>query len=554
MLILMMACATETTQPAGSDSAAPDSSITGGAEADLLFDVSVLHELVVTLPEADWDALREQTRSYYSLLGEGCMEGPWESPYTYFEGEVSFDGEALGTVGVRKKGLIGSLSTERPSLKVDVDHYVDDARFHGLEKLVFNNNNQDAGRLRTCLAHDFFRDAGLVAPRCALAHVTVNGEDLGIYSHTENIDEELVARQTGTRPDAMYEGTLSDFREEWLATFDPETDTSDGHELEAVRVALEAGDDEVMAALDEVIDLDSFFTFWAAESLAGHWDGYNGNTNNFYTYVESGRLKFIASGPDATFDSRSPFGEGQPIWVTTASTLANRLIQLDDGKARYLDAMQGLLDGAWNEDARLAQVDAFDDLTRDLQTKEQRDGIAATRAVIEARAGDLEASMGGRFTPPGLRGNPCFTDIGHVRIDFATEFGTYPDGDLFGGGEAISDYVFRDVAYPSIADGVSAGWADDGRALVLTISQLNETTFVAPYVLVDPDLFTSGAALNIDGIAAEGAILYQDATTGGAWETVAYLGGEGVTFIEAGTSRGDTVSGVLDVGVLGSAE
>ena len=35
--------------------------------------------------------------------------------------------------------------------------------------------------------------------------------------------------------------------------------------------------------IGELVDLDSFFTFWAVEGLLGFWDGYSGNYNNFFT-------------------------------------------------------------------------------------------------------------------------------------------------------------------------------------------------------------------------------------------------------------------------------
>lgn len=538
------------------DTGAVDTAITGGDEADPLYDRSVLHEISITLADADWAELRAQSRSYYSLLGEGCGEGPWESPYTWFLGEVAVDGTDLGTVGVRKKGLIGSQSSERPSLKIDVDHEVDDARYLGLEKLTLNNNNQDPGRLRTCLAHDLFADAGLVAPRCSLAHVTVNGEDLGVYSNTENIDEDLVARRRGALPSAMYEGALSDFREDWLVTFEAETDESDGHELVPVVEALEAPDEELLARLDEVIDLEAFFTFWAAESLAGHWDGYNGNTNNFYVYVapEDGRLEFIASGPDAAFDARRPFGSDQPNWVATTSALANRLIQHDEGKAAYEAELQRLLDEVWDADGRLAELDAFAELVSGLDTRAQREGIADTRTVIEHRAADIEDDLGERVSPAELRGAYCWVEVGHASVVFSTTWGSYPSGDLFTGGEAETDYVFSEVTYTSTADGVSAGWAEDGRALWLTISELAPDTYLAPYVVFDPDLLASGAEITLDGVSAEGAILYNASTTGGEWQTVAYLGNGSLRFDEAGDGRGDVLSGVLDAAVLGSPE
>lgn len=45
-------------------------------------------------------------------------------------------------------------------------------------------------------------------------------------------------------------------------------------------------------SIAELVDLDSFYTFWAVEGLIGFWDSYSGNNNNFFVYInpETDRL------------------------------------------------------------------------------------------------------------------------------------------------------------------------------------------------------------------------------------------------------------------------
>ncbi|MBM4389690.1 MAG: CotH kinase family protein [Deltaproteobacteria bacterium] len=554
-MLLLLACADQTVSFDSGEPAASDE-VQGGAEADALFDVSALHELVVELDPDDWAELRAQERTYYDLMGEACMDGPWPSPYTYFPGEAWLDGEAMGEVGVRKKGLIGSVVSDRPSLKIDVGEYVDDQRFFGLEKLVFNNGRQDPSRMRTCLAHQWFSEAGLVAPRCALAHVVVNGEDLGIYAHTENIDEELVVRRSGEWPTAMYEGTLSDFREGWTQTFEYETDDTTGAELEAVTEALEASDSALLDALDAVIDLDAFFTFWAAESIAGHWDGYNANTNNFYAYAlpGDGRLRFIASGPDAAFDQREPFwgNDGANAWVGTLSALAHRLFLHDEGRGLYEAELSRQLDAAWDGTEKVAQIDAWAELVAEHDGKSMRTGIEATRTIVELRADDVRDGMARGAEAADLRGEVCWETVGEAQVSFSTTWGSYPNGDVWTAGEADTYYLFDGVEYPSTQDGVSAGIIDDGRAIWLTVSEIAPGVYVAPYAVFDKSLLVDGASLSLDGHDAEGVIMYLDSNTSDQWQTVAYLGNGTLSFSEAGATRGDTLAGVLDVEILGT--
>lgn len=528
-----------------------DVDFAGGAEADALYDPSVMHELSVELDPADWAVLREQARTYYDLFGEGCMEGPFESPYTYFEGTATYDGVPLGTIGVRKKGLIGSVIPDRPSLKLDIDEYVADQRFFGLDKLVFNNGRQDQSRVRTCLAHHWFSDAGLVAPRCAMAHVVVNGEELGVYASTENIDENLIGRRLGEGPRSMYEGTLSDFREGWIQSFEYEIDASTGADLNAVVDALSEPDETLIAALDTVIDLNEFITFWAAEVIAGHWDGYTGNTNNFYVYSlpSDPRLHFIASGPDSAFDSDQPFGPAQPIWITTTSILAQRLASHDEGKRLFEAELSRLLDDSWNVETRTAELDSYADLVTPYDSPEQRQAMSNTREVLENKAGLLRDVLGGSVNIPELRGDFCFVTMGVANVEFEAEWGTYPGGDLWNDGDGDAYYTWDTAEYLPIQNGVTAGIAEDGRALWLTISSLSDTVFLAPYVIFDPELVAAGADIVIDGQQAEGVLLYLDSATMTEWSQAGYLSGT-LHLETAGDENGDPVTGTLTSEIL----
>src|SRR5690606_12426430 len=98
---------------------------------------------------------------------------------TYFPARVTIDGAVIDNVGVRKKGFLGSLLMGRPSLKLRLDELVPGQRHAGLDRLTLNNNRQDGSRIRQCLAYARFRAAGVPAPRCNFARVTVNGESLG---------------------------------------------------------------------------------------------------------------------------------------------------------------------------------------------------------------------------------------------------------------------------------------------------------------------------------------------------------------------------------------
>ncbi|MEZ4436632.1 MAG: CotH kinase family protein [bacterium] len=315
-----------------------------------VFDGARLFEVEVEMDPADWDALRAQNRGELDLMGPDCLDEPFASPYDWFPARVTVDGAVYDRVGIRKKGFFGSVSSSRPSVRIAFDEYVEGQSHRGLTRMALNNGRQDASRLRTCLAYGVFARMGAPTPRCNFARVTVNGQPLGVYAHVESIGRPFLAAQFGDPDGWLYEGTLSDFRPEWRGTMEQKTREEAPHTggIDRVIAALGAADDELIAALQGALDLDAFLTFWAAETLVAHWDGYAGNTNNFwfYEHPRDGLIRFIPWGPDAAFQSPRLFFEGlvAPHSVFAVGAVARRLYLHPEGRARYLARLEALVE------------------------------------------------------------------------------------------------------------------------------------------------------------------------------------------------------------------
>ena len=158
--------------------------------SDELFDPEHLIEVNIELSDEDWQRIRYEGRSFVGTF-TGC-ERTYD--YTYVTGEVTVDGQRYDEVAVRKKGFLGSLSTERPSLKLNFGRIIEGQRHAEMKRMTLNNNKQDPSNSHQCMAYELFRKAGVIAPRCNFAHVTVNGEDLGIYTHVESIKKPFLSR------------------------------------------------------------------------------------------------------------------------------------------------------------------------------------------------------------------------------------------------------------------------------------------------------------------------------------------------------------------------
>ncbi len=187
---------------------------------DDLFPTDRVLDIQITLDKDDWDTIRYQTRDIRKELAESRKLAPIEPPYTYANAQVEIDGVKFGEVGLRKKGFIGSQSSVRPSLKIKLDHVEVNANVGGLSTLTLNNNRQDRTLMSQFMGYALFNAAGSPAPRCAFAKVTVNGKNLGIYSHVETVREPILARGFGNDAGTLYEGTVVDFFDGWAGSFE----------------------------------------------------------------------------------------------------------------------------------------------------------------------------------------------------------------------------------------------------------------------------------------------------------------------------------------------
>ena len=368
-------------------------------------------EIAIEMAPADWDALRMQTRSDQDLFGRpDCLGSPFPSPFTWFPATATVDGELLEMVAVRKKGFIGSLSGEKPSLKISIDEYQAGRTYHGLERLTLNNSIQDPAYIGQCIAYALFDRAGLPAPRCNFARVAVNGQPLGTYVQVESIEDELLDHHYLSSDGNLYEGTLSDFLAAWSGTFEKENNQleDDWSDIDAVIAAAAAPDQELFASLDEVIDLDEFIRFWALESLIRHWDGYAGNINNFWLYESGGRLHFLPWGADQVLVDRNPVqGDDAPTSVYATGYLAYRLYLHPEGRQRYLAATRELLDEVWDETWLLGEIDRMAALIGPgIQSQEFGPTVMSRREFVMNRRAAVREELGAEW-PYELRAPFC---------------------------------------------------------------------------------------------------------------------------------------------------
>lgn len=397
--------------------------------ADALFAPTRVVKVEIRVASEDWNTLRKQRRDFVESF---IPEHPPKSPFDYVQANVTIDGQRIEGVGLRKKGFLGSLNEQRPSLKIKFSEFnpafKDNPPIDGIDRLTLNNNNQDAAGASHFLGYQFFRQSGTHACRCNAAHVTMNGKDLGIYSNVESIRKPLLKRTYGDASGGLFEGTVTDFYPHLVDRFDRKNSAAKKEPILKLTEILNADELDV-ARLETVLDLDAFIRFWATESLIGFWDGYTNDQNNFFMYQNpaNSKLYFLPWGVDCAFSENMPLPPFfiRPQFVYTRSRLANQLYQHDGTRKKYIAQVENLLEEHWNEEKLLAELDALEARLKPINTRGPEFGrsLKRIRRFIKVRRRKLTEEIEKGFVlKQGERKVPYSAKVAQVSGRFDTQW------------------------------------------------------------------------------------------------------------------------------------
>jgi CotH kinase protein len=412
--------------------AAPAAFAVGGP-ADWMYEPTSFAEVHLTLPPASIAELEVEAKEY--VKGTFSLAETDGSPGT----AAAFSPPL--TVGIELKGNLGSLRSvhEKAAFKIKFDKYVEGQRFLGLEKMTLNNMVQDPSMVHETTTYQAFRDMGVPAPHTGFVYLTINGESYGLHLNIETQDAQSLENQFGTPftspPQHLYAG-------EYGADVDNETlprepslkkweglEVSEGKkkekgDLEALVAAVEAPSPSFSQRVENVADLAEMTRDWMVEKYVGNWDGYAGEAidnyhpNNYYLYSDiSGRFQMMPWGTDQTWQSNEHLnfesGGGVLFSDCIAEAAGCKQTYLAAGR-EALTALDGAgldtvarctaaalrpwqeLEGATSEQGKLPNWGLSPAENLALASAE----VAATRAFIASRPGELAAFLGEPAPPP----------------------------------------------------------------------------------------------------------------------------------------------------------
>jgi spore coat protein CotH len=332
--------------------------------SDEFFNPEVLQRIDLWLHESDWAKLRQNFQEN-----------------TYYPADLTWNGVSVDNIGIRSRGL-GSRSSTKPGLRVDIDRYSSTAQFIGLKSFVLDNLTQDSTGVKETVTMRFYTRLGIPAPRETHARLFVNGNYAGLYGLVESVDKTMMGRVFGSIGDNVqndgylfeynyvlgspwrftYEGSsLTPYK----ARFDIKTNESHAESViwgpieELVRLANETGAGSFEQVIGERLDLPAFVRYLAAQNFVADYDGFNGydGMNNFYIYRKENSAQHVLIAWDEDNAFLQP--DYRILTRIEENVLTDKLLSIGSYRTQYFNTLLESADSAatWLRQEMQRQLD-----------------------------------------------------------------------------------------------------------------------------------------------------------------------------------------------------
>jgi spore coat protein H len=361
-------------------------------------------------PKKDPEKPAEKPTDVHKSASFG-MEYPWASA------TVFSDGKTYKNVGVRYKGnftYIASASSLKRPLQIDLDHYDEGVRYHGLKKLYFSNGITDPTRGRETLALSVFRAAGVPAPRTAYAEVTLtvpgkyDKEYVGLYTFIEHVGSSFLkdhfksAKGLLVKPEGLR--SLDYLGEDWKPYEDryrPKNEATKAQKERLIaftKLVNKADDEQFRKEIGSYLDIDAFLRYLAVNGLVANLDSFLGMGHNYFIYLRPDTNKFVFIPWDLDLSMGMWPMAGPPEQQMDLSInhphmgqnkLIDRLLAMPEVQTNYQKLLKELAANCFSKEKLLKDVEAITLLTTKLLAKEKK-------AVEARKEGPGAFGLGGK--------------------------------------------------------------------------------------------------------------------------------------------------------------
>lgn len=294
----------------------------------------------------------------------------WESELAAFfntdvelPATVTVDGVVYENVGVRFRGnssyRLVSPGLRRP-LRLKFDTVTQGQNVEGVRTVKLLNGVNDASNLRTVLASTIMQQY-IVAPRVNFVRVVINGESWGVFQNQQHYNRDLlddwfgdssgvrweIAGSPNGQGGMLYLGDDPDLYRRIYTIDNRDTPESWAALIELFRVLSLTPLDELVAALEPLLDIDAMLRYHALDVALVNSDGFWARASDYELFLDDGgRFHMIPHDINETLLWFTfPGGRGAAGTPTlhplvglddAAAPLRSRLLAVPELQKRYL--------------------------------------------------------------------------------------------------------------------------------------------------------------------------------------------------------------------------
>ena len=253
------------------------------------------HEALFTFGEISTVELEMPEETWQEIIKKA-------SDKTYYECAVTINGERFDNVAIRTKGAsslddVQLMKSDRYSFTLKLNKCEKGQNYHGLSKLLLNNNIWDATQMKDAIVYDMCRFIGLPAPLTNYAKITVNGKPFGCYLMAEPVDKHFARRNWPDEVSNIYKpyhnlaytgDNIEDYAE--IANYAKVKggEASMQRVVEALKSVDEGKD------IEEHVDIESVMKYMALQTIVVNYDCMTGlNEQNYYLREADGIISLI---------------------------------------------------------------------------------------------------------------------------------------------------------------------------------------------------------------------------------------------------------------------
>lgn len=252
---------------------------------DALFTLGKMANVELDIPDDTWKEITTKA-----------------SDKEYYECAVSINGERFDRVAIRTKGAsslddVKLMKSDRYSFTIKLNKYEKGEKYHGLSKLLLNNNIWDATQMKDAIVYDMCRFIGLPAPLTNYAKIMLNGKLFGYYLTVEPVEKHFCQRNWPDEVTNIYKPyhNLAYKGEDMkqyadIANFAKVKggEASMQRVVEALRSVDEGKD------IEEHVDVESVMKYMALQTIVVNFDCMTGHNNqNYYLREADGKISLI---------------------------------------------------------------------------------------------------------------------------------------------------------------------------------------------------------------------------------------------------------------------